>query len=155
MLTLSKLAAAVVIGTAAFVGTAQAATTPITVVNEASPTLLTVDTAVNGDTKTFSFDYLGGVLKLLLIDTTPDEKSVQYKLFSPELTEVLKDTNVLGTEPSVSWSLAAGSYVLQITNLGSTMFSATQISAVPVPGAALLFGTTVLGFFGLNKRRKG
>lgn len=152
MSTLSKIAAAVVIGTAAFVGTAQAATTPISIVNGAPAQTLTVTGA--NVTESFSFTTtVSTLLTLLLADTTPDFKSVQYKLYSPNMTTVLHDTNSVA--PSVSWSLAAGSYILEIKNLGGTLFSATEVSAVPVPGAALLFGTSVLGFFGLNKRRKG
>lgn len=149
MRTLSKFAAAVAIGTAALVGSAQAST--ITVTNGAGAQLLNQSTA----TESYSFNYAGGLLKLLLADTSPDYASVQYKLYTTGLTATLQDVNVSGTEPSVSWALAAGSYVLEIINLPGTLFSQTQISAVPVPGAALLFATTALGFFGLNKRRKG
>jgi len=154
MRTLSKFAAAVAIGTAALVGSAQAAT----LINGASPKSITVGTeTVKGTPFDYSFDYSGGLVKILLDDTTPDGGSTTYTLSGGSLVSpligILQDVVDGASKPFLSWSLAAGSYTLNISTDSES--AKTYISAVPVPGAALLFATTALGFFGLNKRRKG
>ena len=37
--------------------------------------------------------------------------------------------------------------------VGDTKALASQVSAVPIPGAAILFGSGLLGFFGISKRK--
>lgn len=49
-------------------------------------------------------------------------------------------------------NLLAGTYLLQIDSSSKDVNG--QISAVPVPAAALLFGTALLGFAGFSARRK-
>jgi len=69
------------------------------------------------------------------------------------LKETIPYLNVNG---SFQYTLAANTqYVLQVqkTQQGWESIS-TEISAVPLPGAALLFGTALAGFFGFSNRRK-
>lgn len=118
-----------------------------------------------------SYDYQiigsGADTTFSLVQTEPDRTQVRYFLYEDtgtaltllyETNPVLRDIANTSTAsfPFFSWFLAAGSeYVLRInkTQQGWDSIS-TQISAVPLPGAALLFGTALAGFFGFSNRRK-
>jgi hypothetical protein len=56
--------------------------------------------------------------------------------------------------PFFSILLTTGQYVLQINTLPSQMNIATNIAAVPLPGAMWLFGGALLAFLGISARRK-
>jgi hypothetical protein len=162
--TLRKVATAAVVGAAFFASSANA----FTLVNHAAPTNVQVSNVgfsfpINGTNpinmasgSTLAFDYFGGgTVKFLLSDTQPDFKTVSFTLTQGvdtianwTLTEVADGL----AKPFYALALAAGSYTLKLSTTAGQ--SGVAISAVPVPGAALLFGTTVLGFLGLSKRRK-
>lgn len=157
-----KVAAAAFVGAAFMATSAQAAT----LVNHAAPISVVVGTTTGTDPVppftfgptpfVFNFDYVGGLVKFLLEDTTPDFKTVDYTLVGTDIgspiTFSLTDVADGLAKPFYSVLLSGGSYSLTITT--DALSSQTDISAVPLPGAALLFGSTLLGYMGLSKRRK-
>lgn len=62
-------------------------------------------------------------------------------------------------DPDFNFVLAAGRYSLALSSLGAagtysfTTNAVSVLSAVPVPAAAWLFGTALLGFFGISRRK--
>jgi hypothetical protein len=50
--------------------------------------------------------------------------------------------------------ISAGQYILKIDTLPGEFSISTNISSVPVPGAALLFGSALAGFLGLRRRKQ-
>jgi len=62
---------------------------------------------------------------------------------------------------SGTWLLAAGSYLIDFTVFqsalgfsgGGAAYQLASVSAVPVPAAAWLFGSALLGFFGFARRK--
>lgn len=59
---------------------------------------------------------------------------------------------------SFSQFMTAGIWTMVSTSLDGTApmpnSATTSVSAVPLPGAALLFGSALMGFFGFSNRRK-
>lgn len=113
-------------------------------------------------------------VSVALADTLGDGGSVNYALYNatgatklnpsnptgglgrPVTSFSLVDTND-GIPPSMKLSLLDGvKYVLQVSfnGLGAISEVGAPISSVPLPGAALLFGTALLGFMGFSNRRK-
>jgi hypothetical protein len=100
-----------------------------------------------------------------LIDSDPDTHVVSYQLYDDldgssgislgSLLESWSFTDLPSTASggAITFLLGAGSqYVLKMSTDGAYS-SSTAISAVPLPGAALLFGTALLGA-GFSRRRK-
>ena len=104
-----------------------------------------------------------------LIDTNVEGKTVTYSLYND--TDALFNSYVLGTQVGPAWSytdlagnggtqvlniLANQQYVLAILHSGIQAFSSTtEISAVPLPAAAWLFGSALLGFGAMRRKQKG
>ena len=106
-----------------------------------------------------------------LIDTDDDLNTVNYTLYEDdEVTQTLgswvlgtivgswsrTDVNS-GTTPSYFASLVANShYVLKmdLVNSLNDYSSSTQISTVPLPAAAWLFGSALLGLGALRRKQK-
>ena len=115
-------------------------------------------------------------LNIELAPATPqsDSQTVTYSIYSydsgstsfnsstPVATDTLTYLGNSGTAEfaTLSWALESGmGYILKISLSGSastshTFFKGAEVSAVPVPGAALLFGTALLGAGALYRRGK-
>ena len=112
-----------------------------------------------------------------LKDTNPDAVDVRYKLFLDTNNEVgaatFDDaapleyptsrrgdfiTDIAGQDFAPFFQALLDSkqhYVLMVNkNVEGWNSITTNVSAVPLPGAALLFGTALAGFFGFSNRRK-
>lgn len=106
-----------------------------------------------------------------LIDTDPDNvgpaKTVEYTLYDDSTVATnsisigtqlfqttITDNNTLGSEGYFSYFFAQGQYVLKMaTNMLAPASSTSVVSAVPLPAAAWLFGSALLGL-GVFRRRK-
>jgi hypothetical protein len=110
----------------------------------------------------------GGVVSTIfkLIDTIPDGKTVTYQLFADTNNAI--GSYALGAAVtswvftdlpnnsvnSVMYQLGANTqYVLKMSTDGADL-SSTQISAVPLPAAAWLFGSALMGFGALRRKQK-
>ena len=91
-------------------------------------------------TSTFSA-FLDGKLKetLFMAATSADSQTGRFYGF----------TNSLFNKITISADTGAGNY-----NLDNLQFNAAPLSTVPVPAAAWLFGTALIGLVGFSKRRK-
>ena len=119
---------------------------PVSLVNGLYETVFDVDVANDLTTTNWSIAYvddpsLGGPLTVELFD--------QFGASVYGLQQA-----GLGDSPlQFTWSnLLAGDYTLKLTT--NNAFANGTVSAVPVPAAALLFGTALLGFAGFSTRRK-
>lgn len=92
-----------------------------------------------------------------LLDTDPEGGTVEFKLtqgastiFDHVFTDLVGDAT-----QSFSQLISVGTYTFTIFNNSTTLKSSTSgLSAVPLPGAAWLFGSGLLGFMMLSSRRK-
>jgi hypothetical protein len=106
-----------------------------------------------------------------LIDSSPEVQTVYYDIFvdldptAGILTGALVDSwnfiDILGTPTQahtamLAASLAGTQYVLKMASsgLGAGEGSTSQISAVPLPAAAWLFGSALLGLGALRRKQK-
>lgn len=119
-------------------------------------------------------DSNGSLASFSLIDTNPDKPAgtnyVQYTLFNDTNaslnlidvgTQLVQQTiwdnnNAFASEGYFSYFFATpGQYVLKmVTNMAAPSASTSVVSAVPLPAAAWLFGSAVLGMLGFARRRK-
>lgn len=113
-------------------------------------------------------DINGAQLIVGLVDTTDDKGSILYQLFNDSdfaettflagseiFSDTLLDKNLDGIDDSFTKFLSFGQYVLRLTNIApGEKFGESQVSAVPLPAAAWLFGSAALGLFGFARRRK-
>lgn len=106
----------------------------------------------------------GAVFKLA--DTNTDGYTVDYQLYTADHSSAIGagwTMQDIGTStqnlalPGVYKALSAGAYAVRISfaNFDQASFSAsTQVSAVPLPGAALLFGSALMGLGALRRKQK-
>lgn len=100
-----------------------------------------------------------------MLDVEPDTKSVEYSLFA-DLNNTLGASSindpgsllkVVANDVGLVFSyllLAGQQYVLMVAPHNNTTYTQTNISAVPLPAAAWLFGTALIGFITMSSRRK-
>ncbi len=106
--------------------------------------------------------FSGAILGIMSDKPGALEVASTPQLGNPGTTYPGATFNARGLEPNDSYSLSLGG--LGVTNSitvdmlvaqpGDWIRVVTAASAVPVPAAVWLFGTALIGLFGLNKRRK-
>jgi len=100
-----------------------------------------------------------------MLDVNPDTKSVEYSLFA-DLSAATNASSigdpgallkVMANDVGTVFSyllLAGAQYVLRVDPNNNTTYTQTNISAVPLPAAAWLFGSALVGFMVMSNRRK-
>lgn len=171
MKTVKKALAAAVISVAC--GSAMASSMPagtIDVYDGMSVANVFTSTTFSANDPTFYelnvTDSNGALAYFSLIDTDNDFHDVTYTLTSDDaiglnaieigsqlfFQTTITDNNIAGPQGTFTQFLAAGQYVLKIAT-NQAFSSSSQVSAVPLPAAAWLFGSALLGM-GLFRRRK-
>lgn len=161
MMKLNKLVAAGVFCLGTLLATVAQADT-YTVTNMGTP----VDVFSDFSKGTEDTDYLslaaGGLVTFLHVIVTPldAEQKMSYTLTNTTSGNPA-DTftfDLLSAGAQFSTMMSAGTWEMKVVNLDTAFPAAnggtTRVSAVPLPGAALLFGSGLLGFLGLANRRK-
>jgi len=109
-----------------------------------------------GDTLTFEWTWTSS-------DYLPFNDFAFVGLSLLGIDDVLASVALTGTSGSGSYSWTSGAagvltYVIGSVNVGDTLVNSvlnvSKLSPVPVPAAALLFGSALLGFAGFSARRK-
>lgn len=143
-----------VVAVAATVGLAAGANAATLLVNHADPIVAAVSKGGPNPQFPSSFDFTyqdGGLVSFELLTTIPNDATSTVSLRNTGGSYLYQNI-VLALNQAVSYSLAAGNYTLELVSGART--DIIGISAVPLPGAALLFGSALMGFLGFSNRRK-
>lgn len=118
-------------------------------------------------------DTNGALAFFTLIDSDPDnigaKKTVEYTLYEDDTSglnaisigtqlfqKTLTDNNSAGSEGYFSYFFKQGEYILKMaTNMLAPASSTSTVSAVPLPAAAWLFGSALLGMGFFRRRKQG
>lgn len=148
--------------TVGFVSGAQALS--IDLVNNSTPQVFSLGQNIpvgdlapgqSSNTTFMTFDYLdGGTFVLKLLATNPNDSKSSLRLTGGDLSGFIA-ISLDGLGDVFTQALAAGTYTLQVMlNGANPKNDRFEISAVPLPGAALLFATSMAGFMAARKRRR-
>jgi hypothetical protein len=139
--------AAAVISVASIAG-ANAAT----LVNHASPLIANLGSAFLPASASFDFTYNdGGLVSFKYLFDNPNDSITSITLMQGEST--VFENVVLSLGQTFSFSLSEGSYSLRLGAGSNANLDTFEISAVPLPGAALMFGSALLGAGALRRRK--
>lgn len=116
---------------------------------------LIVDPSWNVPTKfiTLSTEPVGGDASYALY-TDADAGAVSGNTGTLLTSWTRTDIAANNSLPFFTHLLTAGQYLLRIDTTPGQFNIATQISAVPLPGAIWLFGSALLAFLGYSRRRR-
>lgn len=107
-----------------------------------------------GDTSGFDYDAAGAGVYYSYMNAGSYNSNLTFINFFDD-----NHDNAFGGpfgDPDFDILLAAGRYSLALSSLGAAgtySFTTNAVSAIPVPAAAWLFGTALLGFFGVSRRK--
>ncbi len=170
----SSIGAALAVGALAL-ASSQAFASPISVYEGMSAVALDTYKVPTYDPRYFELNVAGANTGMLtrLIDTTPDldplpSWTVTYSIHKDSISGAgyglgalvdsfsFTDGTFSASSPS-PWHFTnlalAGEYVLTISTNGASS-STSEISAVPLPAAAWLFGSALMGFGALRRKQK-
>lgn len=141
------------VAVAAVVGLISGANAATMLINHSDPLEATL--AKGGQTvlpSAYDFTYVdGGLVSIKLTDDNPNDDVATVSLRNTGGSYIVQGL-ILALDQVVSYSLAAGNYTLELVS--GARADTFEISAVPLPGAALLFGSALMGFLGFSNRRK-
>ena len=168
----STLRAALVLG-ALSLASSQASASSINVYDGMSPVTLTTYNMPTFDPLFVELNVTATAMLTRLIDTSPDAAplpswKVSYDLYKDGTAGAgyslgalvdsfsFTDATFSSSNPSAWWLTniaTTGEYVLKISTDGASS-STSQVSAVPLPAAAWLFGSALLGAGALRRKQK-
>ena len=168
----SSTRAALAVGALAL-ASSQAFASSIPVYNGMSPVTVQTSSLGSFDPNYYELNVTATGMLTRLVDTDPDSDpvpswTVYYNIYEDGLAGdgyslgtlidsfTFTDGSYSAASPS-AWHLTsialAGEYVLEMTTGGANS-STSQISAVPLPAAAWLFGSALLGLGALRRKQK-
>ena len=117
-----------------------------------------------GETLTISFLEAIDISKIYLLDLFLNDNGVTGRTEIAVISTNGNKTNLVATTDSNGGFFSADYIVKDITSIVLSGYKNcfsdyalaavdVEVSAVPIPGAAILFGSALLGFFGFKRRR--